>query len=325
MCGKSIPMIGAVINDASKMFSVMSRFEVGSAEYEEMNNRLIQMVKISQSVIDAKKSGNYFKTPQHWVSADACRQMFTGEELEFNLKLVADKRPYFFIHNYDKDKKGYRNFENMVDMYSVTHWNLTGKQLLNMSEDELTDEQKDYLDYATKKYCELSINDGSTMWVLTNRAEEKLKEINMSLKGVNTKDLLKSDIKVTKDIMNQIEVVYNRYVDKLKYVTKTIKDGLIDREEKSKLKNSMMEELQHEVLIEFLQIADREIICNALIEITYKNKSNCSLVWDLFGDVIINNLLERHNYEMNVIVEDVNGEHEFKNKTYSVQTVQIQK
>ena len=324
MCGKSIPMIGAVINDASKMFSVMSRFEVGSAEYEEMNNRLIQMVKISQSVIDAKKSGNYFKTPQHWVSADACRQMFTGEELEFNLKLVADKRPYFFIHNYDKDKKGYRNFENMVDMYSVTHWNLTGKQLLNMSEDELTDEQKEYLDYVTKKYCELSINDDSTMWVLTNRAEDRLKEISISRKGVNTKDLLKIDnVKVTKDIMSQVDVVYTRYTDKLNYVTKTIKSGLIDREEKTKLRNSMIEELQYEVLMELLQIADREVVCNALIEITYKNKSNCSLVWDLFGDLIIKNLLEKHNHEMNVIVKDVDGEYSFKNNTYSVQKVQI--
>lgn len=325
MCGKSIPMIGAVINDASKMFSVMSRFEVGSKEHEEMNNRLIQMVKISQSVIDAKKSGRYFETPKHWVSTDACKQMFTGEELEFNLKLVADKRPYFFIHNYDKDKKDYKHFENMVDMYSVTHWNLTGKQLLNMSEDELTDEQKEYLDYATKKYCTLSINDDSTMWVLTNRAEDRLKEVNMSLKGKDTKDLLKIDnVKVTKDIMNQIEVVYNRHIDKVRYVTNSIKHGLIDREEKTKLINSEVEALQEEVLNELLLIADKEVICNALIEITYKKGSSCSLVWDLFGDLIIENLLATHNHEMNIIVEDENGT-EFKGKKYSTQLVKIEK
>ena len=141
MIGGSIPSIGSVINDASKMFSVMSRFEKGSEDYEKMERRLIQMVNISQSVIDAKKSGKFFSTPSHWVNASSCS--------EEELKYVADKRPYFFIHNYDKDKKDFRNFENMVDMYSVTHWNLTGKQLLNMSEDELTTEQKEYLDYVT--------------------------------------------------------------------------------------------------------------------------------------------------------------------------------
>ena len=325
MCGKSIPMIGAVINDASKMFSVMSRFEVGSAEYEEMNSRLIQMVKISQSVIDAKKSGCYFKTPKHWVSADACKEMFTGEELEFNLRLVADKRPYFFIHNYDKDKAGYKKFKDMVEMYSVTHWNLNANQLLNMSEDELTDEQKQYLDYAMNKYCELSINDDSTMWVLTNRAEDRLKAVNMSVKGSNCKDLLKSNAKVTKTIMNQVEVVYNIYIEKVKYVLNSIKNGLIDKDEKMKLRNSMMETLQDEVLMELLQIADREVVCNALIEITYKKGHSCTLMWDLFGTEIIQNLLAKNNYEMNVIVQDSQGEHEFKSNNYTVKKVQIQK
>lgn len=325
MCGDEIPMIGKVINDASKMFSVMSRFEVGSKEYKEMEERLIQMVKISQSVIDAKKSGCYFKTPQHWVSADACRQTFTGEELEFNLKLVADKRPYFFIHNYDKDKKDYKHFENMVEMYSVTHWNLTGKQLLNMSEDELTDEQKEYLDYVTKKYCNLSLNDGSTMWSLTNRAEDRLKEVKTSLKGVNTKELLKIDgVEVTKDIMEQIEEEYTTYTEKLNTKIKEVKGRLMDREEKQKAQKEAMKELLKEVELTLSLIADDEVICNALIEITYKKGSSCSLVWDLYGSLIVENLLKRNNYEMNVIVEDENGT-EFKGKTYSVQKVKIER
>ena len=317
MIGGSIPSIGSVINDASKMFSVISKFEKGSKDYEVMEQRLIQMVKISQSVIDAKKSGKFFPTPGHFTNASNCS--------EEELKYVANKRPYFFIHNYDKDKKEYRQFENMVDMYSVTHWNITGKQLLSMSEDKLTDEQREYLEYVTKKYCKLSINDNSTMWLLTNRAEDRLKEVSMSRKGTNTKDLLKIDnVKVTKDIMNQIEVVYNRHIDKVRYVTNSIKHGLIDREEKTKLINSEVEALQEEVLNELLLIADKEVICNALIEITYKKGSSCSLVWDLFGDLIIENLLATHNHEMNIIVEDENGT-EFKGKKYSTQLVKIEK
>ena len=321
MIGDSIPSIGSVINDASKMFSVMNRFEPGSKDYEVMKNRLIQMVKISQSVIDAKKSGEFFPTPSHWVKTDAC----TTDE---DFKYVANKRPYFFIHNYDKDKKEYRQFENMVDMFSVTHWNLTGKQLLNMSEDELTDEQKEYLDYATKKYCKLSLNDGSTMWLLTNRAEDRLKEISMSRKGTNTKDLLKIEgFEPTKDIMDKIEKEYETYIEKLDKKMKDIKNNLIDKEEKRKDKMLALKESKEEIENALALIdADDETICNALIEITYRKGSSCSLVWDLYGDLIIENLLQRKNYEMNIIVEveDENGT-EFKGKKYSVQKVKIEK
>ena len=321
MIGDSIPSIGSVINDASKMFSVMSRFEKGSKEYKEMEQRLIQMVKISQSVIDAKKSAEFFPTPRLWTNADACT---TDEELKY----VANKRPYFFIHNYDKDKKEYRQFENMVDMYSVTHWNLTGKQLLNMSEDELTDEQKEYLDYATKKYCKLSLNDGSTMWKLTNRAEDRLKEVSMSRKGTNTKDLLKIEgFEPTKDIIDEIERKYEIYIEKLDNKMKDIKNNLIDKEEKRKDKMLAIKESKEEMEVMLALIdADDETICNALLEITYKKGSSCSLVWDLYGDLIIENLLKTHNYEMNIIVEveDENGT-EFKGKKYSKQLVKIEK
>lgn len=318
MIGGSIPSIGSVINDASKMFSVMNKFEKGSEDYEKMERRLIQMVKISQSVIDAKKSGKFFQTPSHWVNASNCS--------EEELKYVADKRPYFFIHNYDKDKKEYRQFENMVDMYSVTHWNITGKQLLNMSEDKLTDDQKDYLDYATKKYCKLSINDNSTMWKLTNRAEDRLKEVSMSRKGQNTKDLLKIEgFEPTKDIMTQVEGKYEIYIEKLDKKMKDIKNNLIDKEEKRKDKMLALKESKEEMEIMLALIdADDETICNALLEITYRKGSSCSLVWDLYGDLIIENLLKRHNYEMNIIVEDENGT-EFKGKKYSKQLVKIEK
>ena len=318
MIGDGIPSIGSVINDASKMFSVMSKLEKGSKDYEKMEQRLIQMVKISQSVIDAKKSGEFFRTPSHWVNASNCS--------EEELKYVADKRPYFFIHNYDKDKKEYRQFENMVDMYSVTHWNLTGKQLLNMSEDKLTDEQKEYLDYATKKYCKLSLNDGSTMWKLTNRADDRLKEVSMSRKGQNTKDLLKIEgFEPTKDIMTQVERKYEIYIEKLDKKMKDIKNNLIDKEEKRKDKMLALKESKEEMEVMLALIdADDETICNALLEITYKKGSSCSLVWDLYGDLIIENLLKTHNYEMNIIVEDENGT-EFKGKKYSTQLVKIEK
>ena len=317
MCGKSIPQIGAVINDASKMFSVISRYEVGSREYKEMEKRLIQMVKISQSVIDAKKSGNYFKTPKHWVSTDACREMFTGEELEFNLKLVADKRPYFFIHNYDKDKADFRKFKEFVDTRSLAHWNIHGDVLLSMDKDELTEEQKQFLDYASTRYCKLSLNDGSTMWKLTNRADERLKEVRTSSNGINTKNLLKADIEVSEHIFYEIQVIYNNYNTSLKNINKNYANSIMEKQDKIKNKNNAIKELQMNILTELLEVADKETVCNALIDITYDNNYSCSLVWDLFGNVIIDRLLER-NGKINLIEEDVNGKHHYKGKRYSI-------
>ena len=77
--GNSIPNIGAEINKASSMFCKMNEYEENTPQRLEMERRLIQAVKITQSVIDAKKSSKCFKYPKEWLSSKAVEALEDGE------------------------------------------------------------------------------------------------------------------------------------------------------------------------------------------------------------------------------------------------------
>ena len=324
-CGNTIPQIGSIINIASNMYSVRSQFVEGTKEYEEMTNRLIQMQKISQSVIDAKKSGVYFETPSHWYRRDEKYfEHMSEEEKRFNLSLVADKKPYFFRYNYDNLNKNYKDFLYRLNTRTVAHWNITAEEFLEL--DDYTEEQIKLIEYLGEK-CNINLSDNSTMFKITKKAEQMLDGIVYNKEKGNVKDLLKSDEYKKEDYLNlmpkieQILLEYSREVKKV-YSVKTI----LEKKEREEIILAQLDELKLEFLHKILVVADfnEKLACDVLIDVTEDSGTESMLLWELFGKIIIDNLLNRNGHKANLIVEDEEGMYSFKGKTFSIKTVEIE-
>ena len=330
MIGNSIPQIGEVINRFTKVYVTRSKFDRNSKEYETLTKRLLCGQCISQSTIDAKKSGKYFEVPKHWYNEKHIEYL-PLEEQEFARPLVSDTKPYFFMND-DKDiKSQYNTWFNNVNVRTIAHWGIPFDKLVEMSKTDLTEEQQQFIDFVNSQ-CPVSLEDKSTMRTFVEVVEEELKEVRASVnrKITDNRHLIKFD-NVTYDEETYKKVLreYFKYKNNKNHdLNQAYIKGLYDEEEKYLLQKEQKQKeerekikLRHEILE--LCNNDIQVATNILIDISYNDDTTIAVCWEIFGKEIIENLLERHDYKVNLIEVDSNGEIDYKGKKYTSRLVDI--
>ena len=227
------------------------------------------------------------------------------------------------MHRYDETKKDYKEQYELANVKSLINFGCTFDELLN-KEDRTEDEQR--LVDIFKQHIPVNIDD-DTMYRVSKVAEEMVKEVVCHDRTKDTKELIKSYVEVDEDIQEEIDRLYNKMNREIRQAQAIKTNGCYTSKEASILKQQLSNSIKDEYLIKMLEVANgnREICMNALIECAYDSNRSASLVWDNFGDIILNNLLARHNGYVNVIEEDVNGEHLYKGKRYSLKKVELKK
>ena len=310
--------IGVCINHITCMFAKRSEFEVGSKEYEELSNRALLGLMISQSYIDFKKLGQVvMEMPKKWYDLKAC-------DNDFDRSICANKKSYFMLYNNENAdiKKKFIDWKKSLNIKTVAHWNITIDELLEL--DELTEEQEQFLEFWSTK-CPIQLKDNSTQHRICKKAEEMLKEVKSSVKTEDYSDLLKCKDVVVNDtkIFNQVNKLYellSRNIKKV-YSNKVFSDDL------EKLKFERVAELQENFVLDVIDLCngDRRLATNILIDVAYKNKITVAILWKTCGDIIVENLLQANDYTMMIPVKDDNGSCEYLSEKYTIKVVKIEK
>lgn len=322
--GKSIPNIGSEINKASAFFCKMNEYEEGTPQREEMERRLIQAVKITQSVIDAKKSSKFFKYPKEWISNKAVEALEDGEYKDLCRELIADKKPYFMMFRYEKDKKDYVEKYEQFDIKALINFGKTLEQILES--DSRTEHEQLLVDLFKEKIP--FYYDNTTMFKVSTIAEEMLKEVKYGTTVDNdTKELLKSDgVIVTKEQAKAVKDLFMDMSNDIGSIWHTDMSCLSSDERKEVCLNNIRD-IKDRYYYDMLDVCngDRDVCLNALIDIVYKTNKSPVMLWEYFGNIIVKNLLKRNDFKVNTMVEDKNGRIEYLGKKYSMETVRVEK
>lgn len=330
MIGNSIPQIGEVINRFTKVYVTRSKFDRNSKEYETLTKRLLCGQCISQSTIDAKKSGKYFEIPKHWYNEKHIEFLKPSEQ-EFNRPLVSDTKPYFFMNDDVNVKSQYNAWLNNVNVRTIAHWDIPFNKLVEIPKTDLTEEQQQFIEFANSK-CPVSLEDKTTMRTFVEVVEEELKEVRVTVskKVTDNRHLIKFD-NVTYDEETYKKVLreYFKYKNnRTKENRQVYTNGLYDEEEIVLQKRKMKQEQEVKKIKlrqDILELCnnDIQVATNILIDISYNDDTTIAVCWEIFGKEIIENLLERHDYKVNLVESDSNGEIEYKGKKYTSRLVDI--
>ena len=329
MLGKGVPVIGSVINIFSQLYTVRGRFPQDSKEYEILTKRLLCGQCISQATIDAKKSGVFFKVPKHWYDLEACQEL---EDREFQESICAAQKPYFFIHNYDELNADYIEWEKKVNIRTSAHWNMSASDFLKMNVEDMNEQQVKFYKFI-KQSCPINMDDKSTMKTFTDVVEQELKRISKMGKVRKTEDtrhLLKyDDVQVGQDIIKEVQGLFNKHASDNRSQIQDVRNTMIVEEDEQYKVNEIIKHIQQNLTEEFKQDilavcnGDIKVAVNALVEVVYNSKKSATLLWNAFGKEIVDNLLERRNYMVQAVVQDENGDIDYKGKRYSVVQVKI--
>ena len=309
--------IGTITNRVTAMFDVLASLKEGTLEYKELMDRIICGQAYQQESIDKIKGIQAKQMPKHWydykcnkVKLEDSKEI--SEEKNKNIKLMVNKKPYFFIYNYDNLFNKYRTFIKNVKNNSLIKFGLTLDELKN-KENKTEDEIK-FLN--SIQYKSPVFSNPCTMNKICWKIEDEFKDIKLKVNNSDgfDKEILKTKVKYDKNTYLEIENLYREYLRQQKQFGQTARYKLT-KEEKDSQRQIFVENFKTKAIE---MCSNSEILCNIVIDITYKGKNHRQFAWDICGEQIIENLLNKNDRKYKYPLQDKNGDIEWQGLKFKV-------
>lgn len=321
------PKIGFLTNCSTTMYAMLPEYDEKSEECQEIIRRLKQCRKEQGSIIDSAKGLVVRPIPSHWT-----RWIHIDEEemeeaeikrAELSNNVLIDKRPLFMIYLYYNYAREHRKFENNYNIYCVANFGITLKEMLEKEPEELTDEEKGFINLYYRYNPFLDTD--STVNNISSHMQSKIKEIKATRKRVDLEKILHilrdSSIEIDKSKLKKLYNLYKRY--------KSEKRNLFN------LRNNTGEQI-YKTLEQYNKAIRKEAyagissnikeLANLAVTICYEMNpnDNKSFAWNVFGEGIVENVKKNRQKEIMVPIlnEDV-GEIEYLGRRYSMIKIEV--
>lgn len=228
------------------------------------------------------------------------------EEDEFNNRICVDKKPYFMQYIYPDVHKSYSAFIKETENKCNQIYGITFDELQAL--DELTDDQVEFIE---RYYRLLPVNDnGCVMNRLCHMVEDEFKGYTSKLKSDGKFDytIMKSTGNYNQRLYLEILKVYDEYTAEKINIAKNKNSYNISREDFTESINLNKEKFKEKCN----RICPNHVdLCNIVLDICYTNKNSKAFAWEMCGDQIIRNLLDKNNNQIKYLVKSESGDIEF--------------
>ena len=112
-------------------------------EYKELEYRILCTQLYQQNEIDKIKGIVAKPMAKYWYSYKDCPN-------EYQKSICCEKKPYFMIYRYEKEKTEYRKFIKDNNAQCISDYGIDIKTLLTLPYDQLTEEQKNTVKWYNK-------------------------------------------------------------------------------------------------------------------------------------------------------------------------------
>ena len=310
--------VGTITNYATSMYNVISNFEPGSKEHEELSYRLICMQDYQQAEIDKAKGCLARPVLKEWYDFKVNKILPEDDEeiikeKEFNLSILASKKPYFFIYNYDKLKAEYMEYYKFNNQackvkYKCEIHELYKKENKTMMEKEFI---ANFEFGCPVNYSPCLCN--KIAWIIEDHFRNV--KFNYKLEDFDCNLLKNPEVKYSKAMYKKVEDIKKEY-DKVSEKS-TSKSKNLDSYEINQLRALRAEEFER-MCLEVSQ--DEQKLCNIIVDLCYASKKGSKqFAWAICGDTMIDNLLKHNNHIINYPVQSEDGDITYKGLTFKME------
>lgn len=302
--------VGSITNIGTAMLNLQANYEKDSREWKELEKRVICIQHFQQLSIDSVKNG-FKMTPMNsqWNTIQACLPSEGDDEeaariKQFNKNICAYRKPYFFIYRYNHTKAAYIKYIRQVDTKLKQKYHISLEDLL--SRDNLSEDLKREKKYFYNK-CPVDMSPGvinRIAWAV----EKKFVEFNNLPTVPFDKEIIKSDVKYDMQCFYQVRDVYKEYKVNIANLVKKTKTDEINEDDDGTTNKALIDFVFKSKFAE--ACPNERMLCNILVDLLYDKPNSKGVVWDICGDVIIENLLQKSGGMLSYPTK-VSGEHEF--------------
>jgi len=318
--------IGIVTNHATSMFEVQAGFTPDSEEYKTLYYRILCSQLFQQNVIDSIKGIIAKPMPEYWYSIrdNLVKDGDSEEVVEqkiFNQKIAAYRKPYFMTYVYPSLRVRHNNHNKNSNNGVLLRFGSYGinniSDLINYEPktQEMYDCLKNYDDLIGSNPCTVnricwlfeSVFDG----YLSKKYEQP--EFDYSV--------LKCDADYSQQSFNEIKKIYKRYKIKMDDFNKKAKSEKNDSYDLTQHKTIILNEFRRQCE---LVCPNEKELCNILADICYTSEATKHFFWDIAGETVVKNLLEKHNYRVSFPqLSDGDGEFEYCGSQFEMKDVYL--
>lgn len=289
--------VGSITNIGTSMLNLQSGFEKNSKEWDELEYRVICIQHFQQLSIDSVKGIRMTPMNAQWDKLSKCLpedgdSEQVAEIKNFNKSICAYRKPFFFIYRYNTTKSEYDKYVKSVDAKLKQKHHISLNELL--SSDSLTDELKREREYFYNK-CPVDMSPG-TINRIAWAVEKRFDNFNELPTVEFDKELIKSDDQYSMSDFHKVKDIYKEYEPYIENLVKRTENCEIsdDDEMEGPLDKSIINLMFKSKFYEVCSNDNQ--LCNILIDLLYDKPNSKGVVWDMCGDIIINNLLKKSNY-----------------------------
>lgn len=309
--------IGKITNRITAMFDVQSQYDEDSEEYQVLDYRIQAGQLLQQNSIDRIKGIVSNPMPKEWYSREAVYKMPEDTEeqrtkKELYLRIVADRKPYFQRYIYNDIMRQYNTFIKNTRGNCISRFRMTPQELM-LKTDHSFDEAEFLRWYFIK--MPLGIHD-----CLTNRI---CRRVENEFDGYVSKNpievpydygkLIRGDGQITGSVQSAVKKEYNAYGDWLarasKYFVEDPNTQIVES------KGAVLRITEQQIL---MKCPDIESACDVALNLCVKHRKYIGFLWDVFGDVIINRMLQMSGGVIEVPMRSDNGDVVFCGERFSV-------
>lgn len=308
--------IGIVTNHVTSMIEVQAGFLPDTEEYKTLDYRIMCGQLYQQNTIDRAKGIIAKPMPSYWYSMrDNIVKEYDNEDVinkkNFNRNIVASNKPYFMTYVYPNLKTRNNNYIKNNDYGAAmrfSNYGITGiNQLIDFN--PKTKEMIDYLNYF-KKYMPVGYNPcivNKICWIFEQAFKSSLMKENIKTKFDYS--ILKSNVEYSKNNYIEIKSIYDEYQKNI--------DNYMKRKRFEKI-DSDSYYFERYKLVQIFRRKCEEVctneneLCDIVIDICYRSEKSKQFAWDVCGDVILKNILQKNNNVIHFPFKvDKNGEFEY--------------
>ena len=313
--------IGRTTNWATSMYDVRSRFDPDSDEYKILTYRIQCAQLYQQNAIDKAKGIVCKPMPASWHDHHAINRDVEEDKRELYHDIVADKKPYFMRYIYPNLTNQYVSYLRNGNKNALREFNMTVPEMEDIPESERTPREEEYLRYYHNSFPLNTEN--CVMNRICRRFESEFDGYLVKSKPSVKFDysIMKRGCPYDKNRLYRLGELYKLYNHKVQELKMFSMYERVDDDELTAQYNELREEFIYRCS---LVCSDRATLCDMMLDLCYRKNNTKGFVWEMCGDVIIENLLERNDHKISYPVRDENGEILYHGERFTILTTTVE-
>lgn len=304
--------IGTTTNRITAMIERQSMFSSDSEEYKALDYRIKCGQHYQQCSIDKAKGIIAKPMPKYWYDKSACNKLpeDTEEQKHFKelcLRIVAENKPYFMKYVYPDLMAKYNKYIKDTNSKCIREFKMSIVDLIQKPNKTIP--EKEFLDYYRRL---MPVGDNACTinriaWLFEDTFKSYLSEYTKTREFDYS--ILKSGVEYSKNDYQKIAKIKSEYDDSVKYYQQLASKQRLDKDEVSVNRNMML--LKFKSKCEEICTNEKEL-CDIVIDLCYSSSKSKQFAWDICGEIIIENLLEKNNNIINYpVLVKLDGDFEF--------------